>query len=122
MCGAAGQWKPAQDVFEQMLPCGCKPDAVTYGLLISAYDRGNHTAAPHPKGAPLPSPHLKVLRLQRLQQVALEVLQTRHVAREPPRRGGQRAALGCHLLRCLARLLRLRGSTNGVGNGSGNDG
>ena len=41
MCGAAGQWKPAQDVFEQMLPCGCKPDAVTYGLLISAYDRGN---------------------------------------------------------------------------------
>jgi uncharacterized protein HemY len=36
---AAGQWKAAQDVFEQMLPCGCKPDAVTYGILITAYDR-----------------------------------------------------------------------------------
>ncbi len=40
MMRAAGQWKPAQEVFEQMLPCGCKPDAVTYGILISAYERG----------------------------------------------------------------------------------
>jgi len=38
---AAGQWKAAQEVFEQMLPCGCKPDGMTYGILISAYDKGN---------------------------------------------------------------------------------
>ena len=38
---AGGQWKPAQDVFEQMPACGCKPDAVSYAILISAYDRGN---------------------------------------------------------------------------------
>ena len=37
---AVGQWKPAQEVFEQMLPCGCKPDAVSYGILISAFERG----------------------------------------------------------------------------------
>ena len=24
-----------------MLPCGCKPDGMTYGILISAYDKGN---------------------------------------------------------------------------------
>ena len=24
-----------------MLPCGCKPDSITYGILISAYDKGN---------------------------------------------------------------------------------
>jgi pentatricopeptide repeat protein len=38
---AAGQWKAAQEVYEQMLPCGCKPDSMTYGILISAYDKGN---------------------------------------------------------------------------------
>lgn len=38
---AGGQWKPAQDVFEQMPACGCKPDAVSYAILISAFDRGN---------------------------------------------------------------------------------
>ena len=38
---AGGQWKAAQEVFEQMLPCGCKPDSMTYGILISAYDKGN---------------------------------------------------------------------------------
>lgn len=42
MCvSAAGQWKAAQEVFEQMLPCGCKPDGATYGILIGAYDKGN---------------------------------------------------------------------------------
>lgn len=39
--GAAGQWKAGQEVFEQMLPCGCKPDGMTYGILIAAYDKGN---------------------------------------------------------------------------------
>ena len=24
-----------------MLPCGCKPDGMTYGILIGAYDKGN---------------------------------------------------------------------------------
>ncbi len=24
-----------------MLSCGCKPDGMTYGILISAYDKGN---------------------------------------------------------------------------------
>ncbi len=38
---AGGQWKAAQEVFEQMLPCGCKPDGMTYGILIGAYDKGN---------------------------------------------------------------------------------
>jgi hypothetical protein len=28
-------------VFEQMPACGCKPDAVSYAILISAFDRGN---------------------------------------------------------------------------------
>ena len=28
-------------MFEQMPACGCKPDAVSYAILISAFDRGN---------------------------------------------------------------------------------
>ena len=36
-----GQWQPALDAFEAMAPCGVKPDAVTYGALIAASDRGN---------------------------------------------------------------------------------
>ena len=38
---AVGQWQPALDAFEAMAPCGVKPDAVTYGALIAASDRGN---------------------------------------------------------------------------------
>lgn len=38
---AVGQWQPALNAFEAMAPCGVKPDAVTYGALIAASDRGN---------------------------------------------------------------------------------
>lgn len=37
---AAGQWKAAREVFEGMGASGCKPDAVTFSTLITAYDKG----------------------------------------------------------------------------------
>lgn len=36
---AGAQWEKAQELFEQMQHRGCKPDAVTFGGLIAAYDR-----------------------------------------------------------------------------------
>ncbi len=38
---AACQWQPALEAFEAMAPCGVKPDVVTYGALIAAFDRGS---------------------------------------------------------------------------------
>ena len=42
-----------------MLPCGCKPDGMTYGILISAYDKGNQWClalqVSHPDPTPFPS-------------------------------------------------------------------
>lgn len=37
---AGGQWKTAAEIFDGMLPNQCKPDAVTYGTLISAFEKG----------------------------------------------------------------------------------
>ena len=37
---AAGQWKTAAEVFEGMASSACKPDAVTFSTLITAYDKG----------------------------------------------------------------------------------
>ena len=36
---AGAQWEKAQELFDQMQHKGCKPDSVTFGGLISAYDR-----------------------------------------------------------------------------------
>ena len=38
---AGGQWETAREIFQGMMPSGCKPDAITYGTLISVLDRGN---------------------------------------------------------------------------------
>ena len=37
---AAGMWAKAAEAFEAMLASGCRPDAVTHSVLISAYERG----------------------------------------------------------------------------------
>ena len=39
-----------------MLPCGCKPDGMTYGILISAYDKGNQWCLALQVSLPDPSP------------------------------------------------------------------
>lgn len=33
-------WAKAAEAFEAMLASGCRPDAVTHSVLISAYERG----------------------------------------------------------------------------------
>ena len=38
---AGGQWETAREIFQGMMPSGCKPDAITYGTLISVLDRGS---------------------------------------------------------------------------------
>jgi len=35
-----GQWETAREIFDGMLSNNCKPDAITYGTLIAALDRG----------------------------------------------------------------------------------
>lgn len=37
---AGAQWEKAAELFEQMQTRGCKPDSVTYGGLILAYEKG----------------------------------------------------------------------------------
>ena len=40
-CNDVGaQWEKAAELFEQMQSKGCKPDSVTYGGLILAYEKG----------------------------------------------------------------------------------
>lgn len=36
---AGGKWEKARELFDQMPSCGCKPDAVTYSVLIATYER-----------------------------------------------------------------------------------
>ena len=38
---AGAQWEKAAELFEQMQAKGCKPDSVTYGGLILAYEKGD---------------------------------------------------------------------------------
>ena len=38
-CAQGAQWEKAAELFEQMHGRGCRPDPVTYGGLISAYER-----------------------------------------------------------------------------------
>lgn len=38
---AGAQWEKAMELFEQMQAKGCKPDSVTYGGLILAFEKGN---------------------------------------------------------------------------------
>lgn len=38
---AGAQWEKAVELFDQMQAKGCKPDSVTYGGLILAYERGD---------------------------------------------------------------------------------
>ena len=40
-CAQGAQWEKAAELFEQMHGRGCRPDPVTYGGLISAYERVN---------------------------------------------------------------------------------
>jgi pentatricopeptide repeat protein len=35
-----GQWEKAAELFDAMGPAGCKPDAITFSALISAYEAG----------------------------------------------------------------------------------
>ena len=37
---AAGLWHKAAELFDAMFASGCRPDAVTYSVLIGAYERG----------------------------------------------------------------------------------
>ena len=38
---AGAQWEKAVELFEQMQAKGCKPDSVTYGGLILAFEKGS---------------------------------------------------------------------------------
>ena len=41
MClSAAGQWETALEIVKGMTDSTCKPDAITYGSLIAAYEKG----------------------------------------------------------------------------------
>ncbi len=43
ICGSVpgAQWEKAVELFDQMQAKGCKPDSVTYGGLILAYEKGD---------------------------------------------------------------------------------
>ena len=38
-CAQGAQWEKAAELFEQMHGRGCRPDPVTYGGLIAAYEK-----------------------------------------------------------------------------------
>ena len=38
---SGAQWEKAVELFDQMQAKGCKPDSVTYGGLILAYEKGD---------------------------------------------------------------------------------
>ena len=40
-CAQGAQWEKAAELFEQMHGRGCRPDPVTYGGLIAAYEKVN---------------------------------------------------------------------------------
>ncbi len=43
-CAQGAQWEKAAELFEQMHGRGCRPDPVTYGGLIAAYEKARPSA------------------------------------------------------------------------------